>query len=351
MALESFGRTPDGTDVARLVLGREPGPVLHVVTLGAAVHRLEVTGGDGVRRNIVLGHATPADYLASSAYLGAVVGRYANRIRSGLVEVDGVSHQLGVHDRGHHLHGGPDGFDRRVWEVVDAGADAATLRLHSPAGDQGFPGALDVTATYAVSDRGIALDLAARTDAATLVNLTSHAYLNLDGEGHGTVDDHLLEVRAGRFTPVDDTGIPTGGHAAVDGTPLDLRTPRRLGDVVRADHPQLRTASGLDHNFVVDGTGLRTHAVLSSSRTGTRLAVRSDQPGLQVYTGNFLGGSGRSSTGAALRQGDGIALEPQLFPDSPHHPDWPSALLRPGETYRHQIEWALDDGISGMLPG
>lgn len=341
MPTTSFGPTPDGTAVERVVLGREPGPVLHLISLGAAVHRLEVTCGDGVRRNIVLGHATPADYLASTAHLGAVVGRYANRIRSGEVEIDGVSHQLRTHDRGHHLHGGPDGFDRRVWEVSEVSGDRATLRLHSPSGDQGFPGALEVTATYVVSDRGVRLDLAAETGATTLVNLTNHSYFNLDGEGHGTVDDHLLEVPAAAFTPVDGTGIPVGGHAAVVGTPLDLRTARRLGDVVRADHPQLRLSSGLDHNFVVDGEGLRTHAVLSSPRTGTSLTLRSDQSGLQVYTSNKFDGTVRSREGVAYRQGDGIALEPQLFPDSPHHADWPSALLRPGEIYRHRLEWSV----------
>jgi aldose 1-epimerase len=339
--MTDFGVTPDGASVERIVLGREPGPVLHLLTLGATVHRLEVTCGDGVRRNVALGHASVEEYLASSDYIGAVVGRYANRIAAGRFELDGTSHQLGTHDRGNHLHGGPDGFDRRVWEVVEATDDRAVLELVSPDGDQGFPGQLTARASYAVTNDGVRIELSAVADAPTLANLTSHAYLNLDGDGAGTIDHHRLTVDADEFTPVDDSGIPLGTHAAVAGTPFDLRGPRLLGEVVREPHEQLVAAGGIDHNFVVRGSGLRTHAVLESPGTRTRLEVRSDQPGLQVYTGNFLDGTRRSSTGRAYRQGDGIALEPQLFPDSPNRPEWPSAVLRPRETYRHTIEWVV----------
>ena len=336
-----FGVTPDGTTVERIVLGRPPGPVLHLLTLGATVHRLEVSCGDGVRRNVALGHGTVEEYLASTDYIGSVVGRYANRIAGGRFELDGTVHQLGAHDRGNHLHGGPDGFDRRVWDVVEASDDRAVLQLDSPDGDQGFPGRLTARATYTVGEAGVRIHLAATTDAPTLANLTSHAYFNLDGDGSGTIDDHRLTVPADRFTPVDDNGIPLADHTPVAGTPFDLREPRALGAVVREPHDQLVRAGGIDHNFVPDGSGLRGHAVLESPRTGTRLEVRSDQPGLQVYTGNFLDGTRRSADGRAYRQGDGIALEPQLFPDSPNHPSWPSAVLRPGETYEHTIEWVL----------
>ncbi|HYH35174.1 MAG TPA: aldose epimerase family protein, partial [Nocardioides sp.] len=219
--------------------------------------------------------------------------------------------------------------------------ERALLRLESADGDQGFPGRLTTHAAYAVTPVGMRLELTAATDAATVVNLTSHAYLNLAGDGSGTVDDHLLTVPADAFTPVDDTGIPLGRQDAVAGTPFDLREPRRLGDVVRAPHDQLVRAGGLDHNYVVGGSGLRTHARLETPATRTSLTVRSDQPGLQVYSGNFLDGSRRSTRSVAYRQGDGVALEPQLFPDSPNHPEWPSATLRPGETYRHTIEWVL----------
>ena len=224
-----FGQMPDGRDVRLLTIGTAPGPVVEVLTLGATIHRLRVTGPDGVRRDVALGHPAPADDVAADAYLGGTVGRYANRIRGGRFEVDGVAHQVPPNDRGNALHGGPEGFDSRVWDVVELTDDVAVLSLTSPDGDQGFPGRVEVTARFEVTADSLALDLTATTDAPTVVNLTQHVYLNLDGEGSGTIDDHELTVPASRYTPVDETGIPLGDHAAVDGTPFDLRTARRLG--------------------------------------------------------------------------------------------------------------------------
>jgi galactose mutarotase-like enzyme len=176
------------------------------------------------------------------------------------------------------------------------------------------------------------------------VNLTNHAYFNLDGEDAGTIDHHRLTVHADEYTPVDTLGIPTGGHEAVEGTPFDFRSATALGAAVRRRHPQVERARGVDHNFVIRGDGLRTAAVLESARTGTRLEVSTDQPGLQVYTGNFLDGGRPSISGGLYRQGDGIALEPQLFPDSPNHPEWPSALLEPGDRYAASLGWTFDRG-------
>ena len=336
---DKFGRLPDGRQVHVLKLGAPPGPVLHLLDLGATIHRLEITGGDGQRRNVVLNLAAPADYLASSAYLGSTVGRYANRIAAGRLTLAGMPVQLGVNDRGNHLHGGPDGFDRRLWTVEEHAADRARLTLVSPDGDQGYPGTLTATATFAVAADRVRLDLAATTDRPTLVNLTSHAYFNLAGENADTIDDHELQLAADQYTPVDATGIPLGGLAEVTGTPFDFRRPRRLGDAIRTPHPQLVDARGIDHNVVLRGDADRAAAVLSSARTATRLELYTDQPGLQVYTGNFLDGSQRSAAGRLLRQGDGIALEPQLFPDSPNRPEFPPPWLAPGETYRAFVEW------------
>jgi aldose 1-epimerase len=336
-----FGTTPDGQPVRSLTIGSPPGPVLEVLTLGAAVHRLEVAGGDGVRRNVVLGHADVAERLASSAYLGATIGRYANRIAGGRFPLDGREVEIGVHDRGNSLHGGPDGFDRRVWAVVSHASDELVLELVSPDGDQGFPGEVTVRVAYRVDGDVVRVEMSATTDAPTLVNLTNHAYFNLNGAGSGAVDDHLLQVHADEFTPVDPTGIPLGEHAPVVGTPFDFRTPSRIGEHVRTEHEQVVAARGVDHNFVVRGDGVRAHAVLESPRTGTRLELLSDQPGLQVYTGNFLDGAGPGERGRLHRQGDGIALEPQLFPDTPHHPEWPSAVLRPGAHYRASLAWSF----------
>lgn len=333
------GRLPGGHDVRLLCIGSEPGPVVEVLTLGASVNRLEVTCGDGARRNVVLGHPDVETRLASEAYLGATVGRYANRIAAGRFELAGREVRVGTNDRGNSLHGGPEGFDRRSWEVVEHGPDEVVLTLTSPDGDQGFPGRVEARVAYRVAGDSVTVTMTATTDATTVVNLTNHTYLNLDGEGAGNVDDHLLLVEADAYTPVDDTGIPTGDHAPVAGTPFDFREPARLGAAVRAEHPQVVAAHGIDHNYVVRGQGLRRAAALASAATRTRVELWSDQPGLQVYTGNFLDGALRGSGGGRYRQGDGIALEPQLFPDSPNHPEWPSATLEPGEDYRAEVQW------------
>ncbi len=339
MVVTPWGELADGRPVHRIVIGEPPRPVLHLLDLGATVHGLDVACGDRRRRNVVLGHATPADYLASTDYIGGTIGRYANRIAGGRFDLDGAEVKVETHDRGNHLHGGPDGFDRRLWDLADHGPNHAMLTLVSPDQDQGFPGQLVATALFEVRDDAVAVTLTAVTDAPTVVNLTSHAYFNLDGDDAGTIDDHELTVPAERYTPVDPTGIPIGDHATVEGTPFDFRLARRIGRSLRVDHQQLAWARGIDHNYAVDGRGMRTAAVLESTRTRTRLEVRSDQPGLQVYTGNFLDGSRRSVAGGLYRQGDGIALEPQLFPDSPNRADFPSAVLRPGDTYRSEIEW------------
>ena len=302
-----FGELPDGGAVRKFTIGDPPGPVVELLDLGATVHRLDITSGDGRRRNVVLGLPSPADYLASTEYVGGIIGRYANRIAAGRFELDGREVRVATNDRGHHLHGGPEGFDRRMWELVDLGRTHAVLRMVSPDGDQGFPGELTATARFEAHADRVAIGLSASTTEPTVVNLTSHAYFDLG-------EDHELAIPADTYTPVDATGIPIDGHAPVAGTPFDFRTARPIG------------AEAIDHNYVVDGTGIRTAAVLESPRTRTRLEVRSDQPGLQVYTGNPPGG---------------IALEPQRFPDSPHHDDFPSVVLRPGETYSSVIEWVF----------
>ncbi len=347
MRIDPFGATTQGP-VQRLTIGSEPGPVLELLDLGATVHRLWVTGGDGVRRNVVLGHASAEDHLASTHYLGGTIGRYANRIAKGRFELDGEPVQAVVNDRGNTLHGGPDGFDRRTWTVADSSEHHVTLRLVSPDGDGGFPGRLEVSARFETTTDSVRVQLEATTDATTVVNLTSHAYFNLDGEGSGTTDGQLLGVDADDYLPIDDTGIPEVGLAPVAGTPFDLRTPTLLGEVVRGQHPQVVGAAGIDHNLAPRGSGRRVVATLDSPRTGTRMELLSDQPGLQVYTGNGLDGVVGSTEGALYRQGDGIALEPQLFPDSPNRPEFASPVLHPGETYRARLEWrfrAYGDGL------
>ena len=333
----SFGEMPDGRPVERITIGSAPGVVVDVLTAGATAHRVEITGGDGVRRDVVLGRGSVDSLLGVDGFLGATVGRYANRIAAGRFALDGTKFEVDVNDRGNALHGGADGWDKRLWTVESASPTAVTLSLMSPDGDMGFPGEVTATVTYQVEGSAVRITHTATTTATTVVNMTNHAYFNLDGDGAGAVDGHLLQVPADRYTPVDATGIPLGDHAPVDGTPFDLRTPTVLGPVLRLDDPQLADAGGIDHNFVVGGEGLRPVAVLSSSATHTSLEMLSDQPAVQVYTGNALAGPGRA--GRRYRPGDGIALEPQLSPDTPNRPGWPSARLEPGQTYRSVIEW------------
>ena len=338
MTGEIFGTAPDGREVRVLTLGAAPGPVLQVLDLGATMHRLEITGGDGRRRNVLLDLDSAAAYYDSTAYLGSTVGRYANRIAGGRFSLDGREYRLATNDRGNHLHGGLDGFHRRYWEIADHAPGEAVLGLFSPDGDEGFPGNLHVTARFQVGADRVRLELTATTDQRTPVNLTSHAYVNLDGDDAGTIDGQALMVNAEQYLPVDGAGIPTGEVATVAGTPFDFRQPRPIGPAARGDHPQVRSVHGIDHNVVLGG-GDGPAATLTSAATRTRMELYTDQPGLQVYTGNFLDGSARGSNGRSWRQGDGLCLEPQLFPDSPNRPEFPAPWLAPGETYRFFVEW------------
>ncbi|TQM62036.1 aldose epimerase family protein [Humibacillus xanthopallidus] len=319
---------------------RAEGIFLEVLTAGAAVRRLEVPGADGRPVGVVLGHADTRTYVTAGGYLGATIGRFGNRIAGASFELGGTTHRLTANEGTTTLHGGVDGFDHRPWSVVDQSATSVRFGLHSPDGDQGFPGALDVTVTYAVAPGEVRIDYTATTDRETLVNLTNHSYFNLDGEGSGPVDDHELTLSSGRFTPTDTLLIPTGERRAVDGTPFDFRAPRRIGEALAHRDEQLDHGQGLDHNFVVDGEGLR-HVATLRGRSGRTLDIESDQPGVQVYTGAHFDGTVIGTSGTAYGPRSGIALETQGFPDAPHHADFPSTVLEAGETLRSTTVWRL----------
>jgi galactose mutarotase-like enzyme len=315
-------------------LGTAPGLVAEVLALGATLHRVEVPAPTG-RRDVVLTLPTLADRRASRNYVGASIGRYANRIRGGRFELDGHEYPLPVNDRGNTLHGGPRGFDRHLWTVLSEGPDHVELRLVSAAGDQGFPGTLEVTARFEVRQDANAsvlrTDYVATADAPTPVNLTSHVYFNLDSAAPPVSHaSQRLVVPAHAYLPVDDTGLPTGLVASVAGTEFDLRSPRPLRD-----------APPLDHTFVIPGQGLRLMAVLESSSRDLRLELHSDQPGVHVFTGAGMGAGGADHP----QEEGGVALEPQHFPDSVNHPDWPSTVLRPGEEYRWVSEARFSPGL------
>ncbi|UCM87685.1 aldose epimerase family protein [Streptomyces marincola] len=333
---EEFGRLPDGTPVERWTLERG-GLRVAVLSLGGIVQSLDVPDRAGRRANVSLGFDRLAPY-ADAPYFGALIGRYGNRVAGGRFTLEGREHRLPLNDGGNSLHGGGDGFDRQVWRVAPAGPAALTLRHTSPAGHAGYPGTLEVRVDYSLTDEGeFRIDYLATTDAPTVVNLTSHIYFNLAGEGSGDIQDHRLSVAAGRYTPVGDTLIPTGELAPVDGTPFDFRKEKAVGDDLRAGHPQLLRAQGYDHNLVLDkGTtaGPERVASLHDPASGRRMTVSTTEPGVQFYSGNFLDGTLVGTSGRAYRQGDGLCLETQAFPDSPNQPHFPSTVLRPGETYR-----------------
>ncbi|HEY0000625.1 MAG TPA: aldose epimerase family protein [Actinoplanes sp.] len=337
---EPWGSTDDD-QVDRYTLANGRGMRAAVVTYGGILQSLEVPDRHGTAANVVLGFEGLEGYLAHPGpYFGALIGRFGNRIAKGRFTLDGTTYQLPTNDGPNCLHGGATGFDRRVWgaaPVREDGDVGLELQLVSPDGDQGFPGTLQVTVRYLLTaDNALRIDYEAVTDAPTVVNLTNHSYLNLSGEGGGDVYGHRLRLAASRFTPVDAELIPTGELAPVAGTPLDFRQPVAIGDHIRDDHPQLRHAGGYDHNWVLDrpGPGLAPAAHVTEPVSGRTLEVLTTEPGVQFYSGNFLDGTFAGTSGRLYRQGDGLALETQHFPDSPNHADFPSAVLRPGSAYR-----------------
>ncbi|MDJ0386364.1 aldose epimerase family protein [Streptomyces sp. G-G2] len=339
---EPYATLPDGRVVDRWTFGSEGAITAEVLSLGARLQALYAPDRDGRRANVVLGGASVADMLGGAKYFGATIGRYANRIAGGELPVEGAVHRLATQESGHTLHGGPEGFDARVWdaaEVREPNRVGVRLTLRSPDRDQGFPGALTVQVTYLLDRAGsLTIGYAAVTDAPTVVNLTNHAYFNLAGEGSGTILDHVLRVDADQYTPVDGQLIPYGPHFPVEGTPFDLSEPGPVGERITADHPQLKLAGGgFDHNWVLrpyEGNGPRPVAVLRHPASGRRLECLTTEPGLQIYTGHLFDGSLTGPGGGVYGAFAGIALETQRFPDSPHRPRYPSTVLRPGEEYR-----------------
>jgi aldose 1-epimerase len=332
------------------------GPVLEVgvIPFGARLAMLRAPDRHGTCGDVVLG-LSAAGYRGDRAYLGATVGRYANRIAGGTFCLDGRRYHVPCNEDGAALHGGPGGFDQQIFaaDPVVVGADGSrsvTLRRTSTAGENGFPGTLEVAVTYRVSGAEVHIDHTATTDAPTVVNLTNHAYFNLTGRG-GTVEDHKLRIPATHYLPVDARLVPTGGPSPVDGTPFDLRSPTRFGRHLRSAHPQLTAARGYDHTFVLrrGAPGLAVAAHVEEPASGRTLTVLSDQPGVQLYSGNFLDGTTVLRGGTVARQGDAFCLEPQHFPNSPNEPGFPSTVLRPGERYRSRI--VLRFGLAAPTEG
>lgn len=338
------GQLKDGTEVEAITLRSQSGVTARILTYGATLQSLMVPDRKGRRADIVLGHDTPAQYEASQDYFGVTVGRYANRIAKGRFTLDGKEYQLPVNNGVNSLHGGGKGFDRVVWQVrsMSSGKLASVTLVHaSPDGASGYPGNLSVAVTYAMDDRGaLSITFEAKTDKPTIVNLTNHALFNLAGHcaPEGAMHQRLT-IPASRYTPVDDTLIPTGELASVAGTVFDFRKGRTIVDGLRDGRDaQIRVGRGYDHNWVLNKGQTRTPQLIARAEdpaSGRTLEVLSTEPGLQFYSGNFLDGANLGKQDCVYRMGDGYALEPQKFPDTPNRPAFGSARLDPGQTYRH----------------
>jgi aldose 1-epimerase len=332
-ALGSVG----GRDV-HLYRLESPQAAVELLTYGGIVRRVDVPDRDGHVANVALGFDGLDDYVERSPHFGCITGRFANRIREGRFALDGHTYELACNDPPNALHGGPGGFHTKVWEATVSGEHAVELAYTSADGEEGYPAELAVRVTYTLDGADLRIEYEATNRSKTqptILNLTNHSYWNLAGEGVGSILDHELELLASRYTPTDETQIPTGELAPVEGTPFDFRTPHAIGERIDAADEQLRAGRGYDHNFVLDGDGSLSRAGrVRDPKTGRTLEVLTTEAGIQLYTGNMLDGTLIGPSGRTYRSRDAFALETQHFPDAPNQPAFPSTELAPGATFR-----------------
>jgi aldose 1-epimerase len=336
-----YGTMPDGKNIEEYTLRSGSGIEARIITYGGIITSLRVPDRHGQFASVVLGFGSLAEYLKPHPYLGAITGRFANRIAGGRFKLDGSEYVLATNNGQNALHGGLRGFDKQIWSAL-ASEDSVELHYLSPQGEEGYPGALDVTVTYTLTDHNsLQIRYQATTDAPTILNLTNHSYFNLAGEGSGSIEDHLLMINAEAYTPIDDQQIPTGELAPVEGTPFDFRVTKPVGADLRSAHTQMLHGSGYDHNYVLSGDDQRIAARLHDPVSGRVMEVYTSEPGMQLYTGNFLDGSLVGASGKTYRQSDALCLETQHYPDSPNQPAFPSTVLRPGEVYASSTTYAF----------
>jgi aldose 1-epimerase len=341
-----YGKLNDGREVNIFTLTNAKGMTARITEYGAILVGLEVPDIAGTKADVTLGYDTLAGWLTSPSYFGASVGRFGNRIAHGKFTLDGKEYTLATNDKPGgipcHLHGGIKGFDKVLWKgapVRKAGARGVALTYTSKDGEEGYPGTLQVKVTYWLTDANeLVWEAEATTDKPTVINLAHHTYWNLTGDPTRSINDHELMLAADSYLPTDKGLIPTGVKAPVAGTPMDFRTATRVGTRVNADFEALKLGGGYDHCWVLrDGTGVRLAAVVKDPASGRVMEVLTDQPGIQFYCGNFLDGSVTGKRGVKYQFRTGLCLETEDFPDAPNHPDFPSAVLRPGGTYHHTM--------------
>jgi aldose 1-epimerase len=340
--MKTYGITADGQQVYEFTLTNSNGMEVKVITYGAIITSIRVPDRNGVFTNVALGFENLEKYQSDHPYFGAIAGRYANRIANGKFTLDGTEYTLAQNDGTNSLHGGLKGFDKVVWTgeaVSDAENTGVKLSYHSPDGEEGYPADLDVVVIYWLTpDNEIKIEYQITAAARTIANVTNHSYFNLDGEGNGTIYDHILTINADHYTPTDERQIPTGEIAPVEGTPFDFRTAKSIASGQRSSHPQMLASKGYDHNFVLNRDGVHDSEIsfvaqVYAPSSGRIMEVWTTEPGVQFYAGNFLESNLVGASGRVYRQCDGLALETQHYPDSPNQPNFPSTVLEPNQTY------------------
>lgn len=336
---KNFEAEVQGKKTGLYVLKNKNNMEVCITNYGGRIVSVMVPDRDGVMRDVVLGFDSIQDYIKYPTDFGATIGRYANRIANGRFKLDDVAYQLPLNNFGHCLHGGPNGFQYRVFDAQQKSDNEIQLKYISQDGEEGFPGKLACTVTMTLSDdNAIDIKYEASTDKPTIVNMTNHSYFNLDGDPTSDNGKYLLQVNGDYFTPVDSTFMTTGEILSVEGTPFDFRNPTTLGERFTIDDEQLKNGKGIDHNWVLNTKGNInvSCARLKSEKTGITMDVYTTEPGIQVYTGNFLDGTLVGKKGIVYNHRASVCLETQKYPDTPNKADWPSAVLRPGEVYRSQ---------------
>ncbi len=334
-----FGKTKDGQNVEAYTLTNNNGMMVRIITYGGTITEIWVPDKNGKFADVALGYDNIEGYENGKAFIGALIGRYANRIGKAKFSIDGVEYKLPANDNGNQLHGGIKGFDKVVWTaepITNKNSISLKLTYYSKDGEEGYPGNVHATVVYSLNDKNeIEMDYSATTDKTTVVNLTNHAYFNLAGAGSGDILSHKLMIDADKFTPVDATLIPTGELRNVEGTPMDFRKPAAIGSRINDDYDQLKLGKGYDHNWVLNkkGNELKLAAEAYEPESGRVLDVITTQPGIQFYSGNFLNGSEIGKGNIPYKHRYGFCLETQHFPDSPNKPEFPTVILKPGEKY------------------
>lgn len=347
ISISSFGFTKDQQEIKKITLHDPLGITVSLLSYGGIIQQIWTPDNKGKKNNIVLGFDNIEDYENKSPYFGAIIGRYANRILDSKFELDGVIYKLSQNDTFGCVHGGNSGFDKKVWDFyVDEEKNSVTFKYYSKDGEEGFPGNLLAEVTYTLNNSTLSIKYKATTDKPTVVNFTNHSYFNLKGEGSGTVLDHVLEINADYFLPVNDKLVPIGHKQDVSNTPFDFRKPFIIGERIRNKFDQLQIGNGYDHNYVInkkhDSNSLEFAVKLTEPNSGRTLEVWTTEPGIDIYSGNFLNGSIVGASGKAYRQGDAIAFEPEHFTNSPNEKDYPSTVLRPGEEYQSLTEFRFN---------